>query len=541
MNKILKRLGLMLCVAIVLVSCSADRSREEKIAAMINEVDSPFLIANTVPKNLIEKSGALAGALPFTYEMLINFFIDENVTGIDYDTDIQLVVAKGSSFLPSFYGVFKLKNEAVFIELLEKEANAEVKQKDGFKYIIKASDLYVIVWNEEFAVASNISVDFTDMFSGGGSKQGDKAVNKAIEMIKAGKKGDINETYASFLKNEADISMYFEGKGFYAYLNDMAMGNESELAESKELIEGFNCELQLNFKEGSIDLGFITHIADNVKGRFAFFNTGAVSEKLLNFGSTEGPLASAQYNANIKQYLDFAKEQMKDGEYKKIEDDLDRFGLTVEDIKKAMTGEFVFMLNRVDMREEIVDYGYGEPYTRQVPEPVFGIVAGISSKAIVEKALNESTIFGKDLYKNGDAFMYLSDDFLFASGDSLWTIQISEGKGVKIKDDQQVLTAKAFGLFVDFIKIATMEQAQEKQVKVFVDMLEAGTISGNMEEMTIRILFKDKSKNALRIITETVSNLGNSMNQGDQVELENELEEAVIEADLGELMEMLED
>jgi hypothetical protein len=117
----------------VLSSCSADRTREDKVAAIINKVDSPFLIVNTSPKKLIEKSGAMDGALPFTQAMLVGFFIDESVTGVDYDTDIQLIVGKGQSFSPDFYGIFKLKNEEAFKTLLTEEANAEILEKDGIR------------------------------------------------------------------------------------------------------------------------------------------------------------------------------------------------------------------------------------------------------------------------------------------------------------------------------------------------------------------------------------------------------------------------
>jgi hypothetical protein len=542
MNKVVKRLGLVLAFAAVLVSCSTERTREDKVAAMINEIDAPFFVANTVTKNLIDKSGALDGALPFTYEMLINFFIDESVTGVDYETDIQIVVGKGASFLPNFYGIFKIKNEATFIELLETEANAEIKEKDGYKYVVKSNDQYVIVWNEEFAVASNIPMDFSDMFSGGGgAKQGDKAVNKAIAVIDASAKGDINETFATFLKKDADISMYFEGKGFYAYLTDMAMGDEDELEESRDIIEGFNCEMALNFNEGSIDLTFISHLADEVKERLSFFNEGAVSSKYLKFGDSENPLVSLQYNANIKHYLDFAKEQMDERDYNRMEEDLNEFGLSVEDVKSAMTGEFVFMLSRIETREEVVDYGFGDPYTRTITDPVFGIVAGVSSKAVVEKALAESVQLGEDMYKNGDAYLYLSDEFLFASGDSAWTMRIAEGKGVQIKDDKSVLTTSAFGVFVDLLKIGKMEEMQNGDMTVLFSMLEAATVSGNLEEMVMQVLLKDKSKNALRILTETLGNFSNGIDQAGQEALEEELEEAVVEEDLGQVMELLEE
>lgn len=196
-------------------SCSADRTREDKVAAIINKVDSPFLIVNASPKKLIEKSGAMDGALPFTQKMLVGFFIDESVTGVDYETDIQLIVGKGQSFSPDFYGIFKLKNEEAFKTLLTEEANADVIEKDGFKYVIKEEDMYVMVWNEEFVIASNIAMDLASLMGGGsGGNQGMKAVDKCIALITAADEGEVNEDYKNSLKMDRMWRCLLWGKGF---------------------------------------------------------------------------------------------------------------------------------------------------------------------------------------------------------------------------------------------------------------------------------------------------------------------------------------
>ena len=122
-------LGVLILTLFSITSCKTERTREEKVAALMNEINAPFLIMNTSPNTLIEKSGAMDGALPFTYEMLVAFFLDKDVTGVDYDVDVQIIATNGPSFIPNFYGVFSIKNESAFIDLLETEANAKVQEK----------------------------------------------------------------------------------------------------------------------------------------------------------------------------------------------------------------------------------------------------------------------------------------------------------------------------------------------------------------------------------------------------------------------------
>ena len=174
-----------------LASCSADRTREEKVSAIIGKIESPFFVMNMTPGNIIEKSGATDGALPYTLEMLLGFFIDEEITGLDYSVPVQIIMGKGGGYTPKFYGIYKLKDEVAFKELLETEANATISEKDGFQYVLKESDNYVLVWDEDIAIATSIPMDLASVFSGG-SKDGMKTVDKTIELIKAAEEGEVN-------------------------------------------------------------------------------------------------------------------------------------------------------------------------------------------------------------------------------------------------------------------------------------------------------------------------------------------------------------
>ncbi len=511
-------------LAISFVSCKADRTREDKVAAIIDKVDSPFLVINAVPGDLIEKSGALDGALPFTQEMLLSFFIDEEVTGVDYDTDIQIVIGKGPSFAPNFYGIFKLKNEAAFIELLEVEANGEIKEKDGFKYIAKESDQYVIVWNEEFVIASNIPIDLAAMMSGGSSNSGMKAVDASIALISAAEDGEVNEDYKTFLQNESDIALHFSGAGFYEYMVEMSMGEVEELEANRENIEGVNTDMFLNFNDGSINMQFLSDLSDKVKEEMGFLKDSQVDSKLLSYGNSSEPIMTMVYNTEFEKALDYIKEQTPSHEYEEFEEEASEMGISIEDVKSALTGEILIVIDRVEIVEEEIDWGYGEPYISKVPTPIFAIVLSVSDESLLTQMLSASDTVMDGVVKNGDAYMVMNDNILFSTNDSLWAAKVVENNTVQINDAAGVLSSEPIGVFVDFLSLAKMDDLDD--AAIFVEMLKDARASGDMSEFNFSFTFKDASKNALRILTETIANLGNGNGNEEYDALEAELEAA---------------
>lgn len=558
-----KSIALLCLTTLFVFSCSTERSRDQKVSALINKINAPFLIVNALPDELIEKSGALDGALPFTYELLFSFFIDEEVTGVDYATDVQIVMAKGSSFAPDFYGIFKIKKESAFIDLLEKEANAKIEEKDGFKYVIKETDQFIIVWNSDFAIAANIPMDLKAMFGGQGKGEGAKTVDKCINLIKAATDEEVNEEYATFLSNDADISMHFSGKSFYAYLEEMSMGKAEELEKTKETLEDTKFDLLLNFENGSITIDMLASLSEELKEKIAFLKEGGEVDNLLAYGNTSSPIVSMGYNFDMSKGIGYIEEQLDEEDLEEVTRGLSEIGLTIEDAKNALGGGLLAIVDRVEIKEQFIDYGYGEPYKITEPMPVFAIALDVKDKSVIERVLisemqkkmaegeelpeNMMQDLTKGVMKNGDAFVVLKDDVLFSSNDSLWATKVLAGTTTPIENEGDILTKNAVGAFVNFLAVSEMDDLGD--AKIMVDLLTDLTFSGNSEEANTVISFKDKSKNALRILTETIANLANEGVQQGQADLEAELEEAieaveeevVVEEEVEELLEALEE
>ncbi|MCB9224074.1 MAG: hypothetical protein H6582_07870 [Crocinitomicaceae bacterium] len=552
--KLVGKVLLVSVLSILIVGCKKDRTREEKVSAMIDKVDSPFFIANVNLQNLMDKSEIMKeGTLPFTYYQVISFFLAVELTGIDYDTDAQIIVGEGKAFLPNFYGIFKVKDEALFTTLLEKEANATIQEKDGMKYAIKESEQYCVVWNEEFAVISNIPLDFASMLTGGGGKEGQKMVDKNIEMINYGEEGEVNADYVTFLTKDADLSMLYNGKGFYSYMSSMAMEDKEEVEKMKDLYEGMSYEFYLNFNNGNIDLEMVADLDDKLKEQLSFIAKDGVSNKMLGYGKSSNPLLVGSYKMSVPGMLDYFKETSEE-QYEKMVEDLGKEGLKIEDVKDALSGEIVYMVENVIQKEEVFDFGYDEPITIKNDEPLFAIVLGVSDKSIIEKKIQDvltggqndlATVDGDEvgaekgpemeLWPNGvinmgDAYLFLKDDALFMSNDSSWANMIASGKGVKVANPDNVVTENPFGIFVDISKMKQYDGAN-KDAAQYAELFESFKGSANLDGGKFTLNLTNKDENALKVLTVTVGSILADFEKEMNPDMEAELEEAIKETE----------
>jgi len=527
MKRTIKLLIVSVLSLYFITGCSADRTREDKAAAMIGKIDSPFFVVSMTPQNLMDKSGILDGVLPFTYELVLAFFIDESVSGVDYSVKTHIVVGKGESFQPNFYGIFKVKDEKKFVDMIEKEANADIVEKDGFKTAVKESDGYAVVWNEEFAIISNIPMDFAAMLNGTSGGGGEKTVNSLIEIIKAGDDGEVNATYAAFLNKDADLSMYYDGKGFYGYLSSM-MGEASEDVEKmKDTYEGITSEIYINFNDGSIDIEFINTLSDKLKDQLSFIADKGVSGNLLTYANSPTPILIGGYNFDIPKFFEYFETQLSEDAYSEMEKDINEMGLTMDEVKTALTGEIVYMIDRIESVETTMDYGYGEPYTYTAQTPMFGMVIGVSNPAVFQKVLVDSLKLPNGAYQMGEAIVVLDGNVLFMTNDSTWSNKVIAKTTSTASKGADVLAANPFAFYVDFASMSTMEDLNdvEAYVKLFTEF--SGGLNLDGGKFTFKMV--DASKNALRLITETVSAELTRLEVKSNESMEAELEEAFLE------------
>lgn len=541
-------------IAILLVSCGKDRTREQQVSAMINKVDGPFFVASMNVQDLMDKSEVMEeGTLPFTYYQVISFFLAVELTGIDYDTPAQFIVGEGESFLPNFYGIFRVNKEELFIELLEVEANAEIKEKDGFKYAIKDKEGYCVVWDEDFAVISNIPMDLAAMLSGKGGKQGEKMVDKNIEMIKAANEGEINEDYVSFLEKDADIAMMYEGEGFYKYMETVAVDDADEIEKLKEMYEGMSYQMFMNFEKGKMVIEMESDLDEDLRKKLAFIGENGVTNDLFKYGKSKSPLLTGTYKVDINGLLEYYQE-IAGEDYDRAMEEMAEDGLVIEEVKEAFSGELVYMIDGIVKKQEVYDFGYDEPITISRDEPMFAVVLGVSDKGLIESKMQEMMMAGaQDLastdeemgeweedmpememwpngvVKVGDAHLFLMDDALFMTNDSSWANMIASGNGKKIDDPKDVLTKNPFGIYANLAGLSEMDMDEEgaEFAKMFASFYGSASLDGGIFTLEM----SNSSENSLKLLTMAVGNMLAEFEEASNPDMMEELEEAVEETE----------
>lgn len=542
--KIYKRVLILASLALVVVSCGSGRTREQKLSAMLGEMDSPFFVASMNIQNLMDKSEIMEeGTIPFTYMEVLGFFLKEDVTGIDYKTNAQIVVTEGESFSPNFYGIFKIGDEEKFTDLIETEAGATIVEEDGIKYFIKDSEMYCAAWNEEFAVISNIPVNLASLFSGNNDKEGKKMINKTIAIINAAEEGEVNEKWVTFLGKDADLAMHYDGLGFYDYYEMMTIDEESN-EETKELIQGMSYEIFANFENGEMTIDVVSDLSEDLLEKLAFVPSSGVSEEMLAYGKSADPITLGSYNSDAKGAMDYFEETSAT-DYENVVEEAEAFGLSVEDLKKSLNGQFVYMVDDVVTTTELIDFGYGEAFEREQTYPLFGIVIGLDDASYIKDKMAEmmqpSTTTMTDemaaempemeMWENGvikmdEVMMVLNDQVLFVSNDTSWVNLIAEGSGVKASNPDGVVNEKAFGMHVDLSKSSSVKELGQL-LDQYHGIMEDLSISMDLQGGKIVLRMVDKGQNSLRIITEAVGAALSDFEKMSNPTMEQELEQAV--------------
>ncbi|UKN02184.1 hypothetical protein K6119_01460 [Paracrocinitomix mangrovi] len=545
---------LFVALTVVAVSCGKDKTREEKVAIMIQQIESPFLVANMNVQTLMDKSQVMEeGTLPYTYYQVISFFLGKELTGIDYNTKAQLVVGEGESFLPSYYGIFKIEDEKVFTELLEVEANADIKEEDGMKYAIKEKEQYCVVWNEEFAIISDVQSGLMALFSGG-KDNGDKKVKKLIRIIASAEEGEADPEMLAFLQKDADIAIHFDGEGFYGYMGAMMEIGEAFSDQPKDpsqeavkdLYKGTLCDMYINFNDGSVDMEIEADFSEDLKEKLNFLADKGVDDKLLNFGKTENPLMTMAYSMDIQGGVDYMKEVNGDDAEEMFED-MENSGMSIDEIQEALTGEFVVMVDEVIKQEEVYDFGYDEPITVKNDKGIFGIVLAVSDKGLIENkiaeimakqdvamnsqeeaAMNKATmeLLPNGVIHSGEAFVFLTDAILFASNDSSWTNMVVNGTTKKVKNPEGVLQQKPITMYANLNKLSSMESVEDDQ-KQIAGMFDSFRMVLDLEGGSLTLKMKDGSKNSLYLLTQAVGAILADVEKMSNPDMEAELEDAL--------------
>jgi len=512
-------------VNLLLISCNTERSRQEKVSTMISSINSPFFITTLTPENLIEKSGVEDGVLSYTEQTLVSFFISSENTGIDNTAQVQIIAGKGSGMTPDVYSIFKLNNAEKFKTLIKKELGEEVKEKEGYNYFVY-DNYYVIAWKGQFAVGCNTTIDFKAMFGGKGSSNS-KTINKCISVLKAANNSDLNTDYIDFLSKDNDISTYFDAKNTFAYLKSMKILNAKDIKKYEEKYGYTTHEAALNFEIGEISLDQNFSLADALKEQLDFIGDKGIESDLFKYGKSKNPMVNYSINVNSEKALAYIKSEMTKREFNQMTKELNKIGLTVDELAASFSGQVLIMIDGFNTKTELIDFGYGDPFETKSNEPIMGAVFGIKDQSMFGK-LPESVSVSQSGFMTFEDQLFgcLTDDVFFVSNDSNWVTSVMTENTVNV-DEKEELTDYPYGFF------ATNDSEKNKELLEgdlqFATLI--STIHGfaNLEKSNLTIKLKNKTDNALKVISKYLSEMGHSMELDMNDGMEEMLDEEILE------------
>lgn len=537
---------------LVFVGCSRqEQSREEKVAGMINRLGSPFLIASVHLQSIMDKSQIMEeGTLPFTYYTLLNFFLSAESTGIDYATKVHIAAMKGTSFIPDVYAIFRVGDQKKFEELLEKEVNATIKEKEGIHYVLKSSEHYVVAWDEEFAVIATVPIDLTALLSGGGD-QGEKTVEKIMRIMRSEDATERNEERIAFLKYGADIAMRCEGKGVWEFLQSMPKTDEGLSSNWETMIKKWNQNVFIHFRKGSIEVETRSDPSSKLKERVAFLRSQHVDEALLKYSKSPTPLQVGTLNLDLEGLLDFLETNDEEA-YRELADELKKeVDYSIDELKKSLSGEVVYMVDSkedLSNMEESVDSEQTEWTVLGTVQPSVGVAIGVTNRELLEKGIaraiaktNEKQAGSTDRFLRekvqvtengvvdfGHGYLCLTDQLLFITEDSAWANQVAAGKGADIGDPEGLLSNKPFAFYSDCSNWTDRKGLGTSGTYLLAPLhsISAHYADPELFGWIMHIKMTDSSQNALKVITSTIGTVLSQSERNDQAELETVLEEA---------------
>jgi hypothetical protein len=510
----------------IIFSCGNKRTHQEKVSAMVSNVKEPFLIVSLKPQNLIDKSGVNEdGVLPYTYQTLTSFFLQEEGTGVDYDEQIQMVLAKGP-MLPNMFAFFKIQDQSLFKEMVKSELNAKIKDKENTNYFIKDKEGYVIAWQDETGMVANIPFDFKAMFSGN-ADDGHKTLNRMIKLFEASNEGNINKDYQTFLTKSDDIDLYLMNDSLISYIQEINPLSKKGKNQPNKDLAGSVIQMYLNFENGKAILKSDMTFSDEFMTKINFINDKGIDLKYLNFGKTSMPITTYSLNFDLEKYLTFI-DDFSDGKMvKDLDENLSKYGLAANDVVKAFKGEVLFMLDGYKIKTKTIDYGYGEPFEEQNVEPLVGIAIGLKDPSILAAIFENAEPVSETMVKMEDIFIVTKDDVMFISNDSLWADMVEKNSTNKIKTNA-VINQQPIASYTDFSNknVADYFKAQGYDP---TSILESVVMFMNINNSEITLNLKDKSQNSLKVLVKFYSDLMADLEAQQNQDMQSILDQEILD------------
>ena len=411
---------------------------------------------------------------------------DPYQSGVDLNANAYFIQDLDvSGQLPFNALIVNIKDKAAFEKLAKAEGKNQVNSGDGFSYV-QPDGGSIIAWNDKVAV-----------MGAGGAKSDVKGKTANIFSTTAETSVAQNKDLQRCLAKSADISSWF-GSDELAEKAGKEMGMQLAMAGfSKDMLKGNFAHSHFNFENGQVDATSTYTVNPELSKEFGILFKDEVNTDFTKYISgnnlifaTTGALSMEGVNQAIT----------KRGVNALANGQLREFGLTTDDIAKAVDGDFVVA-------------GF---YTPDSDQPNMLIGTKINDRATFDKFLNLGIEFemikklddnlyevnNKTLQTNttGTSQLVIQDDIMFLANDAEMITQIKSGgysKADRISNKaNDVLQDNIMGGFMNFEQMAKYNTDKD----VNLEELEDAIFRFDGDDGTFKLEMKDKDINSLKKI-----------------------------------------
>lgn len=373
--------------------------------------------------------------------------------------------------------------DAKKLENLVLEGEGEIEKIKGLNYF-KGADGFTVAWKEQ--------VGFM------GTALNEKALQTAVLNV-FNKKSSIgnNSKAAEALSKSGDITYYFSTEILTKiFENELTM---SELFVGPNYFKDNHLWGSTSFEKGKIESTSSASLSKELNADLKMIFADGSETDFSRFIPKEKLMMSMTGKLNMRGINQLLKDKSLNG---LLNRNLNKFGLSADDIAEAIDGDMVLAVNKLDDKRE--------------PSVLFGIKIGDREKLveILGKGETLGILVKKDEntyrfggYGNPEGQIIIKDDLMFFSNNLPLLAKLEKGKLEKSESIDNATYAAINGVLGVYVNYEPIFEMMES-----IGDLQFG--SNNMKEAiakfdwgtsTSTIKMQDDSKNALQLIIESTN------------------------------------
>lgn len=322
-----------------------------------------------------------------------------------------------------------------------------------------------------------------------------------LDAFKYMNKKEHDDKVAQVLNEETELLLATNLKNLYATSNtSLGQLPEVQQKEIEEMVEDSHVSMKLDFNPGNIAMHVNTsRVSESMKNAFFFKENGAEkAAAAIGPGQPIFGMAAALDIAKMEQFIN----QFSPGAAKEMYRSLGIGGFFIQamgskGIASLVNGDLGVNLTGIDPEEMM----YGGV-------PAFNAYVGLGSngqniKDLIHTYAEEGTI--EDLedgyYRMNSAILLAKEDaFVLHSNDS--TRENFSEQPIERRSGMDNFGNKPLFIFADFKQVNEMGLPVPREVQMFVELTDYGTIEGDHEGVTLKLIMKNSADNALKQVVQ---------------------------------------